>query len=409
MCNHAYCNLYLTKQSIFLYTTTMSFIPRIAQTYFEEMLGSSKVVIVLGARQVGKTTLVQRVLEGRRTLFLNFDIEVDKQRFLAAATLSPKEAIMSLGAPAILVVDEAQRIPETGRIIKGWYDAKVPTEMVLLGSSSLNLLDQSAESLTGRNVKLFLTPLFFREILSVQPWYSEAFTADQLQKQFSDQMKTILLQTMVFGSYPEAVTTSNKPQYLTNLVSDYLLKDILQIGLVKSPEVVRKLLLLLAYQVGSEVSINELANNLNVARLTVERYLDLLEQTFVIFKLPAFSTNPRKEIAKSNKIYFWDTGVRNALLNELNISPFRSDIGKLWENWVIAEFAKENVQSGNRKSLYFWRSRAGSEIDLVIKEGEALKAYEIKWSGKKSATRAFSERYKVTVDVVDSHRPLVEL
>jgi len=387
----------------------MEYIPRTAEEIFSKMLLSSKVVIVLGARQVGKTTLVQRTLKDKKALFLNLDIESDKQRFLAAATLSPREAILSLKNPEVLVIDEAQRLSETGRIIKGWYDAKVPTKMVLLGSSSLNLLDQSAESLTGRNVKLFLTPLFFREILSVQPWYSETFTADQLQKQFSDQIKTILLQTMIFGSYPEAVTTVDKQQYLKNLVADYLLKDVLQIGLVKSPDMIRKLLLLLAHQAGSVVSINELANNLAISRKTVERYLNLLEQTFVVFRLSSFSTNPRKEIAKSSKIFFWDTGIRNALLNEFNVSPLRSDIGKLWENWVVAEFAKQNLQEGSPKNLYFWRSRAGSEIDLVTKEGEETRAYEIKWSGKKAATRAFSEHYKIKVKVIDSSRPLVEL
>jgi len=386
----------------------MKYIPRKAEEIFSKMLLSSKTVIVLGARQVGKTTLVQRVLKNKKALFLNLDIESDKQRFLAAATLSPTEAMLTLNNPEFLVIDEAQRLSDTGRIIKGWYDAKVSTKMVLLGSSSLNLLDQSAESLTGRNVKLFLTPLSFREILSVQPWYSEVFSADQLQKQFLDQMKTVLLQTMVFGSYPEAVVTADKQQYLKNLVADYLLKDILQIGLIKSPDTIKRLLLLLAHQAGSVVSINELANNLAISRKTVERYLDLLEQTFVIFKLSSFSTNPRKEIAKSSKIFFWDTGIRNALLNEFNVSPLRSDIGKLWENWVVAEFAKQNLQEGSPKNLYFWRSRSGSEIDLVIKEGEKIKAYEIKWSGKNAASRAFSERYKIKVKVIDNSRPLVE-
>lgn len=386
----------------------MEYIPRTAEKIFSKMLLSSKIVIVLGARQVGKTTLVQRVLKNKKALFLNLDIESDKQRFLAAATLPPREAMLTLKNPEVLVIDEAQRLSETGRIIKGWYDAKVPTKMALLGSSSLNLLDQSAESLTGRNVKLFLTPLSFREILSVQPWYSETFKADQLQKQFSDQIKTVLLQTMVFGSYPEAVTTVNKQQYLKNLIADYLLKDVLQIGLVKSPETIKELLLLLAYQAGSIVSINELANNLGISRKTVERYLNLLEQTFVIFKLSSFSTNPRKEIAKSSKIFFWDTGIRNALLNEFNVSPLRSDIGNLWENWVVAEFAKQNLQEGSPKNLYFWRSRAGSEIDLVTKEGEEIKAYEIKWSGKKAATRAFSEHYKIKVKVIGNSQPLVE-
>lgn len=386
----------------------MDYIPRFAQAHFEKLLKSSKVVMVLGARQVGKTTLMQYVLKGRDVFFLNLDIEIDKQRLLAASKISPSEAIKTFGMPKILVVDEAQRLVETGRIIKGWYDAKVPTKMVLLGSSSLNILSQSAESLTGRNIKLFLTPLLFKEILSSQDWYSSVFSWDKLQKQFPEQIKTVLLQTLVFGSYPETVTTSEKSQYLTNLVSDYLLKDILQLGLVKNPDVIKRLLMLLAYQISSEVSVNELANNLNLSRITVDRYLDLLEQTFVIFRLPAFSTNPRKEIAKSSKIYFWDTGVRNALLNELTINPFRSDIGALWENWVVAEAAKENIQMETKRSLYFWRSRAGSEVDLVVKDGEKFKAFEIKWSPRQKAkTRAFKDRYGVDVEVITSHFPVI--
>lgn len=385
----------------------MAYIPRFAQAHFEKLLESSKVVMVLGARQVGKTTLVQHVFKGKNVFFLNLDIEIDKQRFLAASKISPMEAIKSFGMPEILVVDEAQRLVETGRIIKGWYDAKVPTKMVLLGSSSLNILSQSAESLTGRNVKLFLTPLLFKEILSSQDWYSPVFSWNKLQKQFPEQIKTVLLQTLVFGGYPETVTTSEKSQYLTNLVSDYLLKDILQLGLVKNPDVIKRLLMLLAYQISSEVSVNELANNLNLSRITVDRYLDLLEQTFVIFRLPAFNTNPRKEIAKNSKIYFWDTGVRNALLNELTINPLRSDIGTLWENWVVAEVAKENVQMETKRSLYFWRSRAGSEVDLVVKDGEKIRAFEIKWSTRQKAkTRAFKDRYGVDVKMITSNLPV---
>ncbi len=388
----------------------MDYIPRLGQARFEKFLEAPKVVIVLGARQVGKTTLVQRLLKDINAFFLNFDIEIDKQRFLSASKVSPIEAMKSFGMPKILVIDEAQRLVETGRIIKGWYDAKVPTKMVLLGSSSLDILSQSAESLTGRNVKLFLTPLLFREIIAFQDWYSSVFSWNQLQKQFIEQIKTTLMQTLVFGSYPEAVATSEKTQYLTNLVSDYLLKDVLQLGLVKTPDIIKRLLMLLAYQVGSEVSVNELANNLNLSRPTVDRYLDLLEQTFVIFRLPAFSTNPRKEIAKSSKIYFWDTGVRNALLNEFSINPLRSDIGALWENWVVAEAAKENIQMELGKNLYFWRSRAGSEIDLVVKDSEKIRAFEIKWSpGRKANTRAFTNHYGVNVEVITSNFPVIFL
>ena len=380
-----------------------------AQAQFEKFLVSPKVTILLGARQVGKTTLVEHALRGYKALFLNLDLDLDQRRLEAAAALAPGDALLSLGAPEVLVVDEAQRLPQTGRIVKGWYDAHLPLKVVLLGSSSLDLLDRAAESLTGRNEKLYLPPLLFQEILAAQPWYAPVFSAEQLQEQFAPQVRALLLPALVFGSYPEVVTSADKAQLLANLAADYLFKDVLQLGLVKTPELIRKLLQLLAYQVGAEVSVNELSLTLGIARATVDRYLELLEQTFVIFRLPAFSTNPRKEIAKRHKVYFWDTGIRNALLNEFSLNPLRADIGRLWENWVIAEVAKQNLLSGRRQELYFWRSRAGSEVDLVIKEGEVLRALECKWSGRKAASRAFSEHYGVPVEVVTSDRPLVTL
>lgn len=384
----------------------MTYIPRKAQAQFEKLLASSKVTIILGARQVGKTTLVEHALQGRKALFLNLDLELDQRRLEAAATLAPDDALLSLGAPEVLVIDEAQRLPQTGRIVKGWYDAHLPLKVILLGSSSLDLLDCAAESLTGRNEKLYLPPLLFQEILAAQPWYAPVFSAEQLQEQFAPQLRALLLPALVFGSYPEVVTSADKVEVLANLAADYLFKDVLQLGLVKTPGLIRKLLQLLAYQVGAEVSVSELALTLGIARATVDRYLELLEQTFVIFRLPAFSTNPRKEIAKSHKVFFWDMGIRNALLNEFSLNPLRADIGRLWENWVVAEVAKQNLLGGRRQELYFWRSRAGSEVDLVIKEGEVLRALECKWSERKVASRAFSERYGVQVEVVTSARPL---
>ncbi|MDZ7586537.1 MAG: DUF4143 domain-containing protein, partial [Patescibacteria group bacterium] len=187
-----------------------------------------------------------------------------------------------------------------------------------------------------------------------------------------------------------------KINYLINLGADYLLKDIFQSGINKNPDFVKRLLLLLAHQVGSIVSVNELAMTLQTSRQTIEKYLDLLEQTFVIFRLNAFSSNPRKEITKSKKVYFWDTGVRNALIKEFNLSDFRSDIGQLWENWVISEFAKQNLLTGNLADLYFWRNRNGAEVDLVIKKDQSLKAMEIKWSSRKtSGSGAFTHAYRI--------------
>lgn len=375
------------------------YIKRAAEESIKSWLSSNKILLVLGARQVGKTTLLKNYFKDTHITYLNMDVEVDKLTFLRAAALNPKSAVNSLANPAVIILDEAQRLPEAGRILKGWYDYEIPVRIIMSGSSSLNLLNQSAESLTGRNVKLYLPPLLFSEIIASQSWYSPVEDEKNLSL-FSNQIESILITTMVYGSYPETVVTPNKQQYLTNLVSDYLLKDILQLGLIKTPGVIHRLLSLLAYQAGSIVSINELANTLSTSRITVDHYLDLLEQTFVIFRLPAFSNNPRKEISKSQKIFFWDTGVRNALINEFNTHINRPDIGKLWENWVITEFVKANFLAGYPKKIYFWQSRSGSEIDLVVKEPTGdLKAYEIKWSAG-HVTKAFTSQYKVPVSLI---------
>ncbi len=383
------------------------YIRRIAESTLNGILASGKVGIVVGARQVGKTTLVEHVLAGRRALFLNFDVEVDKQRFLAAAALSPVEGLRSLGNPDVLVIDEAQRLPEAARIVKGWHDKQLPLKILLLGSSSLNLLDQAAESLVGRNERLQLPALVFGEVLRAQDWFSDAYTPTILRNQFASQVRVVLMQSLAFGSYPEVVLASDKPRVLRGLSSDYLWKDILHAGLVKSPDLIKRLLTLLAHQVGSEVSTHELATQLALARPTVERYLDLLEQTFVVFRLPCYSTNPRKEIARKKKVFFWDTGIRNALLNAFATEEFRPDIGPLWENWVIAEAAKHNLLQGGRSELFFWRSRAQSEVDLVIKTGEVLRAYEVKWRPVRPNSRAFRARYGVEVQPISAENPFI--
>jgi len=385
------------------------YINREAEELLRKKLIEPKALLILGARQVGKTTLVKHVLAGSRNVFLNLDIESDWSRLRAAATLPPADAMVTFGNPDVLVVDEAQRKTETGRIVKGWFDADVRVKIVLLGSSSLDLLDQAAESLTGRNIKINLPPLLFREVVAAQSWFSKVFSYPDIAEKFSGQVQTLLMQNLAYGNYPEAVISEDKRGYLLNLTSDYLLKDVLQMGLVKDPNMIRKLLMLLAHQAGSVVSVNELSVKIGISRATVERYLDLLERTFVVFRLPAYSTNPRKEISKSQKIYFWDTGIRNALINEFSDNPLRSDIGSLWENWVVAEFAKQNLLYGNRKNLYFWRSRAGAEVDLVVKDEDGIVAYEIKWTRDQVDGRAFYNQYGVKPRVVNRSNPFVEI
>ena len=382
------------------------YLRRVAEQPLKNILAGAKVGIILGARQVGKTTLVEHVLAGQSAaVFLNFDVEVDKARFQAAAALAPSDGLRSLGNPAVLVIDETQRLPEAPRIIKGWHDARLPAQFLLLGSSSLNLLDQAAESLTGRNRKLVLPPLLFSEALGAQVWANADARPDHLYQHFAPQLRACLMQRLSFGSYPEVVTSDQPTQLLRELSSDYLWKDVLLTGLVKTPDLIKRLLQLLAHQAGSEVSVNELANQLQMGRPTVDRYLDLLEQTYVIFRLPSFSTNPRKEIAKSQKVFFWDTGIRNALLNAFSTDEFRPDIGALWENWVIAEVAKRNALLGSPAELFFWRTRAQSEVDLVVKQANGLRAFEIKWSPRRISGRAFRDAYGVEVESLRPQNP----
>lgn len=385
------------------------YLKRDAERRLKEILAGNKVGVILGARQVGKTTLVQHVLGGQSAVFLNFDVDVDKARFRAAAALPPIDALRSLGAASVLVIDEAQRLPETSRIIKGWHDARLPVKILLLGSSSLDLLDQAAESLTGRSQKLVLPPLLFFETLSAQPWAAADASPEHLCRHFAPQLRACLMQRLAYGSYPEIVTSNEPRQLLRELSSDYLWKDVLQAGLVRTPDLIKRLLLLLAHQAGSEVSVNELATQLQIARPTVDRYLDLLEQTFVIFRLRSFSTNPRKELAKSQKVFFWDTGIRNALLNAFTTDEYRPDIGALWENWVIAEVAKRNALLGSPAELCFWRTRGQSEVDLVVRGSNGLQAFQIRWSPGRISGRAFREAYGVDVQLIQADNPFVSV
>ena len=383
----------------------MDYLQRELERKFKEADKFFKAILVTGARQVGKTTLVQQVLDSRRVTMLNFDVPFDAARFKAAAVLPPADGLKTLGDPEYLVIDEAQREPDTARIVKGWHDSKLPVKIILLGSSSLNLLSQTTESLTGRNRKLMLPPMTVREMLAAESWYNAAYPDTILEREMAPQFRSFLLKSMVFGCYPEVITSDEKTPLLRNLAGDYLWKDILQLGAVKSPDLIRRLLVLLAYQTGSEISVNEIASQLTMARQTVERYLDLLEESFVIFRLNSFSTNPRKEIAKGKKIFFWDTGIRNAILNQFDTSELRPDIGALFENFLIAEIMKRNVQRTNPAELYFWRSRGRAEVDLVLKDGNQLHGFEIKWARSRKKFRAFEETYKVPVQLLTSPVP----
>lgn len=372
------------------------YIPRLLEEQLNQALGNKKVLFLLGARQVGKTTLVEHLLDNRQGTLLNMDIDVDRARLLSAAKLDPKEAVRSLSQGDLLVIDEAQRVPDVGRIVKGWFDARVPVKIILLGSSSATLLDQAAAELAGRNEKLWLTPLLFREALQQQSWYNAALPPQALQSDFAEQVRSLLITRLVFGSYPEACTTSDPRQYLTNLTGDYLLKDIFTNSIVRSPEDVRRLLAELARGLGESVAVAQLATRLKLSRQTIQRYLDLLEGIFVIFSVPAFCTDAIKEVNKSRKYYFWDTGVKNAIQREWVQSDTRSDIDILWENFVMAEIFKQSKTYNRLEDICFWQSRNGSTVDLVVKQGSAIHPFDIRFHGHLAKpSRSFEKTYSV--------------
>jgi len=372
----------------------MKYINRVSEDKFKKALKTNKVIIVLGARQVGKTTLVEHILKGKNTNFVNLDINAQKNQFLASSKLDPNKSVGYLGSPNYLVIDEAQRLKETGTIVKGLFDSKVKCKIILLGSSSLNLLSNTAESLTGRNIKIYITPLTIEEILKNRSWFDK-----NILETLKEQTDVVLMETITYGSYPEVQIVENKQEYLFYLVSDYLFKDILSLGIIRNEDVLYSLLSLLARQTGQLVSINKLSNILNISRQTVEKYLDLLKKTFVLFELKPYSTNLRNEIKKSSKYYFWDVGIRNAVINELDINPLRPDIGGLFENFVVAEFAKLNALNSHFNQLYFWRDKKGREIDLVLKQESKIHAFEIGYNKRKiKGKKAFLKKYN-TADI----------
>ncbi len=368
--------------------------PRLLEEDIRASLKNHKILFLLGARQVGKTTLVKHVLKTKSGKLLNMDLEMDRSRLKDASHLAPEEGVRALTSGRMLVIDEAQYVPEIGRIVKGWYDARVRVKIILLGSSTATLLDHAAAELVGRNEKLWLTPLLFKEVLAGQEWFRRDQTPAQINDYYAKQVRSLLPQRLVFGSYPEAYLTSDPRTYLTNLVNDYLLKDIFTKSLVRSPEDVRRLLIELARELGNTISVVQLATRLKISRQTVQRYLDLLEGIFVIFSLPAYATDPSREINRSYKYYFWDTGVKNALQREWVVSKDRSDIEVLWENWVMAEVFKLSRTYNRQEDLFFWRSRHGSNVELVVKQGMTLHPFNIFFNPNQATpSRSFKAAY----------------
>ena len=331
----------------------------------QRRMGQGKALILLGARQVGKTTTVRMLLEDRshEVLWLNGD-EPDVRALLADATSARLRNM--IGRHDLLVIDEAQRIQNVGLTIKLIVDQLRDVQVIATGSSSLHLSDELAEPLTGRKYTFSLFPFSFEELVAHHGLLEETRQLDQ---------------RLVFGSYPEIVTEPEDAAVrLKELTSSYLYQDILALDQIRKPDLLDKLLRALAHQVGSEVSYNELGQTVGANNETINRYVDLLEKVYVVFRLPAFSRNVRNEIKKGKKIYFYDNGIRYAFVGILNAITSRSDVGALWENYAVSERIKHVRSRGLNVRSYFWRTTRQQEIDYVEDWGETLRAWEIKWN-----------------------------
>jgi len=336
-----------------------------------------RALILVGARQTGKTTLVRMALEqlgDRYTVkTINGDDPLDRD---ALTNKSLDYLRRVLGDAQILFVDEGQKIRTIGQSVKLLVDYfGSQRQIIVTGSSTLNLLDATQEPLTGRKFVYTLYPLAISEIFP--------------RPDFLDLQKN-LEERLLYGSYPRIVQQTSfeaKIRELRELVSSYLYRDILELQQVKSPDLLHKLLQALALQIGSEVSYTELAQTVGADKNTVERYIQLLERSFVIFRLPPYAANQRRTISKLRKIYFWDTGIRNALIQNFNPLDLRTDSGALFENWMIAERLKCNAYEGKLVTSYFWRTYDGNEIDYLEESGGHAQGYEFKW--RPTETRQF--------------------
>ncbi len=342
-------------------------------------LNRGKVIVITGARQVGKTTLLQELFSSKDNLiWLNAD-EANVRLRLENTSLNMLQGI--IGNYKLLIIDEVQRIQNAGLLLKLIADNYKDVQVIATGSSALDISETIFEPLTGRHLLFHLYPFALAELYP---------------KKSSFEVEQELPFHLVFGNYPDVCQQrADAAILLKNLANQYLYKDILTWKNIRKPELLDKLLKLLAYQMGSEVSYHELATKLNVKAETVESYITLLEKAFVVFRLRAYSTNARKELSKSNKVYFWDNGIRNAILDAFQPLELRNDIGALWENFMISERMKMNACVSNATQSFFWRNYNQSEVDyLEITEGN-LSAFEFKWGTKKKNTinKAFTIAY----------------
>lgn len=355
-------------------------IQRILKKTIQDKLDTSKAIILIGSRQTGKTSLLKEIFEGKEgVLSMNGD-DVDVRNLFENITASRLKAI--IGNHKYLIIDEAQRIPDVGLKFKLITDQMPSVQLIASGSSSFELANKLNEPLTGRKWEYQLFPLSFKEMVDHHGFLEES---------------RLLSHRLLYGYYPDVVNyQGSEKEILKQLAESFLYKDVLLLDQVKRPESLVRLLQALAYQVGSQVSYNELAQTCSLDTKTVEKYITLLEQSFVVFKLSSLSRNLRNELKKSRKIYFYDNGIRNALIANFNQVENRTDVGALWENFLVSERMKHNHYSGRWVNSWFWRTTEQAEVDYVEESDGKMTAFEFKWNSnsKMKVTKSFVNAYK---------------
>jgi len=365
-------------------------IKRELKAVIKQKLGSGKAIIILGPRQTGKTTLLLEIAgENGEFLFLNCDDPFVREQLEDADLISLKRII---GKHTTVFVDEAQRVKNIGLTLKLVTDQIKGIQLLVSGSSSLELANEINEPLTGRKWEYMLYPVSWRELSS---YYDYLSAMQQLESR------------MIYGMYPEVITNSgSETEILKQIADSYLYRDLLSFKGIRKPELLQRLLKALAFQTGNQVSYNELANTLQIDKNTVSTYIDLLEKAFVIFRLQPLSRNLRNEISTSRKFYFFDTGIRNILINNLNPINLRNDTGALWENFIIAERMKLMHYNSMYANTYYWRTHQQQEIDYIEERNGKLYAFEFKWKMAKKikVPDSFSKAYPESVyQVIDNN------
>ncbi len=371
-------------------------INRIIQSQVEAKIGKGKAIIIVGPRQVGKTTLLKNILEKKEHLFLDADDPTVRALLTNPNTEQLKNII---GKNKMVFIDEAQRIENIGITLKIITDQFKDVQLLVSGSSAFELNNTINEPLTGRKWEYHLFPICWKEFEDNVGFVK---AAQQLELR------------LIYGMYPDVINQTGEAfEVLKQLANSYLYKDILAYSGIRKPDVLEKLLQALALQVGSEVSYNELSQLLGVDKNTVSNYIDLLEQGFIIFKLKSFSKNLRNEIKKNIKIYFYDNGIRNIIIGNFNTLELRQDTGALWENFLISERIKKIHYQNALAKPYFWRTVQQQEIDYVEEEAGKITGYEIKWNAKAKvkANSMFKETYNAAIHVLnrDNFRPFLNV